>query len=117
MGIAFEMALASLRSTPDCADPVREMVARKIVEFVKAGERDPERLCESALKHFALGVGCAPRNEPPLSGPSKVPFGGRWRPTDMIEYAKQRLGETWRRREPEIEHFASNGPLEANSLP
>jgi hypothetical protein len=64
IGIAFEMALASLRSTPDCADPVRETVARKIVELVKAGERDPERLCESALKHFALGVGSAPRNEP-----------------------------------------------------
>jgi hypothetical protein len=57
MGIAFEMALASLGSTPDCADPVRETVARKIIELVKAGERDPERLCEGALKHFALGVG------------------------------------------------------------
>jgi hypothetical protein len=52
MGIAFEMALASLRSTPDCTDPVRETVARKIVELMKAGECDPERLCESALKEF-----------------------------------------------------------------
>jgi hypothetical protein len=50
MGIAFEMALASLRFTPDCADPLREAVARKIIELAKAGERDPERLCEGALK-------------------------------------------------------------------
>jgi hypothetical protein len=48
MGLAFEMALASLRS--DCTDPLREALARKIIELAKAGERDPERLCEGALK-------------------------------------------------------------------
>jgi hypothetical protein len=37
MGIAFEMALGSLYATPDCADPVREAVARKIIELAKAG--------------------------------------------------------------------------------
>ena len=50
MGIAFEMALASLRATPDHADPVREMIARKIMGLAQAGERDPERLCDGALK-------------------------------------------------------------------
>jgi hypothetical protein len=50
MGIAFEMALASLRATPDHADPVREMIARKIIGLAQAGERDPERLCDGALK-------------------------------------------------------------------
>jgi hypothetical protein len=50
MGIAFEMALGSLRATPGHADPVREAVARKIIELAKAGERDPERLCEGALQ-------------------------------------------------------------------
>jgi hypothetical protein len=50
MGIAFETALASLRSAPDCTDPVREAIARKIIELAKAGERDPERLCDEALK-------------------------------------------------------------------
>ena len=49
VGLAFEMALASLRSTLDQADPVREALARKIIELAKAGERDPERLCEGAL--------------------------------------------------------------------
>jgi hypothetical protein len=58
-GIGFEMALASLCSTPGYTDPVREAVARKIIELAKAGERDPECLCEGALKHFALGVGIA----------------------------------------------------------
>ena len=49
MGLAFEMALAALRPTPDYADPVREVIARKIIELAKAGERDPERLYEGAL--------------------------------------------------------------------
>jgi len=50
MGLAFEMALASLRFTPGHADPLRERIARKIVELAQAGERDPERLCDGALK-------------------------------------------------------------------
>jgi hypothetical protein len=48
MGLAFEMALASLRS--GCTDPLREALARKIIEIAKTGERDPERLCEGALE-------------------------------------------------------------------
>jgi hypothetical protein len=49
MGLAFEMALASLRSTPDYADPIRGVVARKIIERAETGERDPERLCQQVL--------------------------------------------------------------------
>jgi hypothetical protein len=60
MGIAFEMALASLRSTPDYADPLREAVARKIIELAKAGERDPERLCEGALEDLPPVVSVPP---------------------------------------------------------
>jgi hypothetical protein len=48
MGLSFEMALASLRS--GCTDPLREALALKIIELAKTGERDPERLCEGALK-------------------------------------------------------------------
>jgi hypothetical protein len=48
MGLAFEMALASLRF--ECIDPLRETLARKVIELAKAGERDPERLCDGALK-------------------------------------------------------------------
>jgi hypothetical protein len=30
--------------------PTRDAVAQKIIELAKAGERDPERLCDGALK-------------------------------------------------------------------
>jgi hypothetical protein len=65
MGIAFEVALASLRPTPDYADPVRETVARKIIELAKGGERDPERLCEGALKDLPPVVSVPPLVSPP----------------------------------------------------
>ena len=50
MGIAFEMALVSLQRTDGSINPTRAAVAQKITELAKAGERDPERLCEGALK-------------------------------------------------------------------
>ena len=50
MGLAFEMALASLGPTPDFEDPIRETLAQRIIALAKAGERDPERLCEGALR-------------------------------------------------------------------
>jgi hypothetical protein len=31
-------------------NPFREALARKIIQLAKTGERDPERLCEGALK-------------------------------------------------------------------
>jgi hypothetical protein len=65
MGIAFEMALGSLRGTPGHADPVREAIARKIVELAKAGERDPERLCEGALKDLPPAVSDPSPLQPP----------------------------------------------------
>jgi hypothetical protein len=53
MGLAFEMALASLRPAPDYTDPVREVIARKIIELAEAGERDTERLSDGALEGLA----------------------------------------------------------------
>lgn len=50
MGIAFEMALASLRATRGYDDPIRAALAQRIIARAKAGERDAERLCEGALK-------------------------------------------------------------------
>jgi hypothetical protein len=50
MGIAFELALASLRDPPDFDDPIRAALAQCIIALAKAGERDPERLCEGALR-------------------------------------------------------------------
>jgi hypothetical protein len=49
MGIAFEMALASLRPTPDWNDPIRAALAQRIIALAKAGERDAELLCDGAL--------------------------------------------------------------------
>jgi hypothetical protein len=43
MGIAFEMALASFRPALDYADPVREVIARKIIEL------EPASAIQSAL--------------------------------------------------------------------
>ena len=50
MGVAFEMALASLRATPDWNDPIRAAFAQRIIALAQSGERDPERLCEGALR-------------------------------------------------------------------
>jgi len=50
MAIAFEMALVALQRTDGIVNPTREAVAKKIIELAKAGERDPERLCDTALQ-------------------------------------------------------------------
>jgi hypothetical protein len=39
MGVAFEMALASLRPTPDFDDPIRAALAQSIIALAKAGEQ------------------------------------------------------------------------------
>ena len=64
MGLAFEMALAALRH--DCPDPLREALAGKIIELGKVGERDPERLCDDALKSLQLKVSDASPPRPPV---------------------------------------------------
>ena len=56
MGLAFETALASFRPISDYTDPIREGIARKIIDLAKAGERDPERLCQGALKDLRPAV-------------------------------------------------------------
>src|SRR6188472_1554216 len=49
MGIAYETALVALLHRRR-EDPLREAAAHKIIELAEAGERDPERLCEGALR-------------------------------------------------------------------
>ncbi len=51
MGLAFEIARAALR-LPDGSAPSNATIAKKIIELAKAGERDPDRLCEGALKEL-----------------------------------------------------------------
>jgi hypothetical protein len=65
MGLAYEMALVALQLA-DRADLANELVAHKLIDFAKAGERDPERLCDGVMKEFTkprLGKG-QPRWEP-----------------------------------------------------
>jgi hypothetical protein len=50
MGLAYEMAVAALQRTDGTVNPTCETVAQKIFDLAKAGERDPERLCDGALK-------------------------------------------------------------------
>ena len=72
MGIAFEMALASLGYTPGCDDPIRKALAGKIIALAKAGERDPERLCEGALNDLGPVVS-VPNPPPPPAAPPAPP--------------------------------------------
>lgn len=51
MGIAFEKARAALRLA-DRIDPVNAIVAKKIIALAKAGEHDPQRLCDGALREL-----------------------------------------------------------------
>jgi hypothetical protein len=51
MGLAFELTRAALRiSNQDDIAP--DIIAKKVIEFAKAGERDPERICDYALANF-----------------------------------------------------------------
>jgi hypothetical protein len=36
--------------TGDCADDVKQAIANKIIALAKAGERNPDVLCEQVLK-------------------------------------------------------------------
>jgi hypothetical protein len=49
LGVAFEMTCTALR-IGHCDDDVKQAIANKIIEFAKAGERNPDVVCEQALK-------------------------------------------------------------------
>jgi len=49
MGLAFEMARIAL-GLVDRGDLINEMIAKKIIELAKAGERNPDVLCDAVLK-------------------------------------------------------------------
>lgn len=69
MGAAFDQACTSLRQF-GCVAAMREIIAKRIVEAAKGGERNPVRLYRLALKPFSIdpmlmpvvGVG----REPPV---------------------------------------------------
>ena len=49
LGVAFEQVCIALR-TGDCDDDVKQAIANKLFEVGKTGERNPDVLCECALK-------------------------------------------------------------------
>ena len=49
LGVAFEMVCIALR-TGDCDYFVKQAIAAKVIDLAKAGERNPDLLCEQALK-------------------------------------------------------------------
>jgi hypothetical protein len=53
MTAAYEDALRVLRLA-DRQDPITELIAKKIIEEAQAGERDPVRLRERALKELGI---------------------------------------------------------------
>ena len=53
MGEAFDRACKSLRNYGS-AYAVREIIAKRIIEAAKNGERDPARLHRQALKAFRI---------------------------------------------------------------
>jgi hypothetical protein len=49
MGVAFEMVRAALRLN-DRNDVAVEIIAKRIIDLAKEGERNPDLLCERALR-------------------------------------------------------------------
>jgi hypothetical protein len=53
MGVAFDQACSSLRHLPS-ADKVRDLLAKRIIQAAKNGERDPSRLHSQAILGFCI---------------------------------------------------------------
>jgi hypothetical protein len=51
MGVAFEMARVAL-GLADRSDLANEIIAKRVIKLAKAGERNPDLLCEGVLKEF-----------------------------------------------------------------
>ena len=49
LGVAFELVWIALR-VGDCDDNVKQAIANKVIFLAKAGERNPDVLCEQVLK-------------------------------------------------------------------
>jgi hypothetical protein len=50
LSTVFDDCLAKLKLVKRHGDPLVEIVAQRMITLAKAGERDPERLCEAASK-------------------------------------------------------------------
>jgi hypothetical protein len=62
LSVAFEMLCIALR-TGDCDDGVKQAIATKLIALAKAGERNPDILCEEVLKDIHTPQQWAPSEE------------------------------------------------------
>ena len=69
VGVAFETAHAAVNRPAELTD---EMIAQKIIELAKAGERNVEGLCEAAL-NVPTGAVSAPNPSPLPASPPAPP--------------------------------------------
>ena len=51
LGVAFEMVCIALR-IGDCDDYVKQAIADKVINLATTSERNPDLLCEQALKEI-----------------------------------------------------------------
>ena len=62
LGVALEMVCIALR-TGDCDDDIKQAIATKLIALAKAGERNPDILCEETLKDIRRPQQWAPSEE------------------------------------------------------
>jgi hypothetical protein len=72
MGIAFETAIQALHNC-GVIDPPREAIARAIIGFANAGERNPERLCDLAFEACSTPIISDHNPLPPHASPPAQP--------------------------------------------
>jgi hypothetical protein len=70
MRAAFYRVCDILQLSCDREDPLTEIVITKIVELAKAGERDPEKLCFTALTELEMPL----QEAIPRSSPERAPL-------------------------------------------
>jgi hypothetical protein len=69
MRAAFYRICEVLQLSCDREDPLTEVVILKIVELAKAGERDPEKLCNKVLADLETPAQGATSRAPPERAP------------------------------------------------
>jgi hypothetical protein len=67
LGVALEIVCIALR-TGDCDEDVKQAIATKLIELAKAGERNPNIMCERVLEEIRGPQGVA-RQDDPEAGP------------------------------------------------
>ena len=73
LGVAVEIVCIALR-TGDCDEDVKQAIATKLIELAKAGERNPDIMCERVLEEIRGPQGVARQGDTEAAG-SPGPLG------------------------------------------